>query len=247
MKKAGMIGGLAWPSTVEYYRLICQRVSEYHERQGGSPPWAVPEMTIESVNIAKTRALRGTQGDEASWADFDRVFREILLGLREAGAGFGFIASNTPHMRLHAITRDLDFKVVSIIDSMAELVTANNAWEVLVLGTAVTMRSPVYAQVLSGKGVEANKRLPENVIDEIQYLIDTDFYSGNAIASRDRLLEICRQHIRGSDTVISLACTELPLAFPDHREEAVFEFDGLTFINTTVAHVHSIVREILTP
>ena len=246
MKKIGMIGGLAWPSTLEYYRLICQRVSDIHQRRGDVPPYGVPEMVIESVNIAHTRALRGVQGDEASWHHFDQVFRETLLRLKAAGADFGCIASNTPHMRLAAITDRLDFKVVSIIDAMASVAKQLAAKRVLILGTSVTMTSPVYAEVLNNAGIPTCPPLPMEVIAEIQHLIDTDFYTGRAVAARARFVAICRKYMQTPQTVIALACTELPLAFPDHLDEAVFVFEDLTFINTTVAHVEAIVSQVMT-
>ncbi len=240
-----MIGGLAWPSTVEYYKLICTQVSDFHRQQGDSPPYAIPEMVIESVNIAETRSLRGKPEDEASWSKFDEKFRSTLLKLKAAGADFGFIASNTPHMRIHSITKDLDFKVISILDAMAKTARKLDAKKVLVLGTAVTMRAPIYAQTLRQLDIETVPQLPSNVIDEIQHLIDTDFYTGNPVDARARLLSICHEYAQNSNTVISLACTELPLAFPEDAESEVFEFEGFLFINTTVAHVNAVVQEVL--
>ncbi len=240
-----MIGGLAWPSTIEYYKMICTKVSDFHQKRGDTPPYAVPEMVIESANIAETRALRGKTSDETSWAKFDEKFRSTLLKLKAAGADFGFIASNTPHMRIQSITKDLDFKVISILDAMAQTARNEQAQKVLVLGTAVTMRAPVYQKILNQFHIETVPQLPSEIIDEIQHLIDTDFYTGNPIDARARLLAICHEYAEKETTAISLACTELPLAFPDQAESETFEFDGFQFINTTVAHVNAVVEEVL--
>ncbi len=48
-----------------------------------------------------------------------------------------------------------------------------------------------------------------------------------------------------SDTAVLLACTELPLAFPEHGEESVFESEGFTFVNTTAVHVRAALAESL--
>jgi aspartate racemase len=120
MKKIGMIGGLAWPSTAAYYRELCARTGARAEARGARPPLPSPPMVIESLDISVTRGLRGAAGDEASWARYDRVFRDAFARLRAAGAEIGLIASNTPHTRLEAITRGTDLAVVSILEATAE-------------------------------------------------------------------------------------------------------------------------------
>ncbi|MEL6794040.1 MAG: Asp/Glu racemase, partial [Pseudomonadota bacterium] len=100
MKKIGVIGGAAWPSTLEYYRLICEAANAHFAASGAAPPYPTPPMIIESLNIAETRALRGRPGDEASWAAYDVVIRAALLRLEAAGCDFAIMANNTFHTRL---------------------------------------------------------------------------------------------------------------------------------------------------
>jgi len=59
MKKIGIIGGVSWLSTVEYYKAICQLSHEYQYNKILNGPMAIPEMTIESLNINKSFNLRG--------------------------------------------------------------------------------------------------------------------------------------------------------------------------------------------
>lgn len=243
--KIGMIGGLAWPSTVEYYRGLCARTNEHYKAKGATPPYPTPHIIIESLNINETRKLRGREGDEASWERYDSAFRETLLRLREAGAKFGVIASNTPHMRLNGITKGLDFPVVSIVDATAEAVRALGGKRALILGTPVTMRSTVYADTLRKCGVEALPRLDEERIAELERLIDVDLYQGEIGEARERILSLCRGSVDGSNDVVCLACTELPLAFPEHKEAPCFEVDGMWFVNTTAVHIEAVLREAL--
>lgn len=238
MKKIGIVGGVAWPSTADYYRLICQGANAHFRARGHRPPLPTPWIAIESVNQAETRALRGTpEGGEASWAGFDAAFRDAFLRLQAAGCDFGLLASNTPHARLHAIRRGLDLPILDMIDLAARAAAATGAARALVLGTSVTMRGARYPEALRAAGVVPNPRLPEAEIDAMQALIDDDFDGGATPAGTDRLLDACRRHVaEPATTAVLLACTELPLAFPDHADDPVFEAEGFRFVNTSAVH-----------
>ena len=127
MKKIGILGGVGWPSTIDYYRGICEGANRHFAAQGATSPLPVPPITIESVTQSRTRALRGKPGDEASWAAFDAVFREALLTLEHAGCDFGIIASNTPHARLHAIREGVSMPILSIFDATADATASTGA------------------------------------------------------------------------------------------------------------------------
>ncbi len=244
MKKIGILGGVGWASTVDYYRAIAEGAGRYFAERGHGSPLPIPPMTIESVTQAKTRALRGTAGDEESWAAFDAVFRQALLTLENARCDFAIIASNTPHARLHAIRRGVSIPILSIFDATAGATARTGATSALVLGTAVTMQADNYADRLAAEGITANPRLPEPEIAEMQAMIDSDFYGGASQSARTRLLAFCSRHATPG-TAILLACTELPLAFPDHLDDPVFEADGHLFINPSAAHVVAALTEAL--
>lgn len=240
MKKIGIIGGVAWASTVEYYRLLCAW-SNAHFAGLEDGPARTPPIMIDSLVMRQTRSLRGREGDEASWAAYDDVIRQGLLRLQNGGCDFAILANNTFHMRLAQITEGVDIEVLSILDAVADATAATGAKQALVLGTGVTMRSAAYAEKLKARGVTANARLDETTIDHMQHQIDHAFHA-NPIppdARRD-LLKVCAQFVNDpKDTAILLACTELPLAFPDNLEDPVFEAEGYTFINTSSAHVRA--------
>ncbi len=244
MKKIGILGGVGWASTVDYYRAIAEGAGRHFAERGHGSPLPIPPMTIESVTQAKTRALRGVAGDEDSWAAFDAVFREALLTLEHAGCDFGIIASNTPHARLHAIREGVSMPILSIFDATADATASTGATNALVLGTAVTMQATNYADRLAAEGITANTRLPEPEIAEMQAMIDSDFYGGASDTALARLLAFCNKHA-APGTAILLACTELPLAFPDHLDDPVFEADGHMFINPSAAHVAAALNEAL--
>ncbi len=241
MKKIGIVGGVAWQSTVEYYRLLCAWSNTHFAAQEPEGPARTPPIMLESLVMRETRALRGTPGDEASWAAYDDIIRQALLRLERGGCDFAIIANNTFHMRIEQITKGVNIEVLSILDAVADAILETGAKQALVLGTSVTMRSDAYARKLLARGVTANHQLDDETIDGMQHLIDHAFHA-NPIppSSKRKLLEVCERFVGGpKDTAILLACTELPLAFPDHIEDPVFESDGYTFINTVSAHIRA--------
>ncbi|MBB93036.1 MAG: Asp/Glu racemase [Rhodobacteraceae bacterium] len=244
MRKIGIVGGVGWASTMDYYRAIAEGAGRYYAERGYPTPYPIPPMTIESVVQAQTRALRGRTGQDDSWAGFDAVFRTALITLENAGCAFAVIASNTPHARLDAIRKGVQLPVLSILDVTASATADAGADRALVLGTSVTMASRDYALALERECVAANGRLPDDQITEMQTMIDSDFHGGASPRARDRLLTYCRRHA-GPDTAILLACTELPLAFPEHRDSPVFRADGFLFVNPSAVHVAAALKRAL--
>lgn len=246
MKKIGLLGGMAWPSTVDYYRAICQGASAFHRARGAAEPVPVPWITIESVNMAETRALRGVRGGEASWSAFDAVLRGVLERLEAAGCEVAAMASNTPHARLHAIREAVSIPIISILDESAKAAAGAGARKALVLGTSVTMEGTHYAEALAARGVEAVGSFSPEEIAAMQVLIDAEYHDGATAKGRAELLKVCARHAGDREqTVILLACTELPLAFPDHADDPVFEAEGFRFVNTAAAHVRGILEHAL--
>jgi aspartate racemase len=247
MKKIGIVGGVGWPSTADYYRLICSGANNHFRALGHSAPLPTPPIMIESVNQAQTRGLRGEPGaGDASWASFDAVFRDAFLRLEVAGCDFGIIASNTPHARLHAIRQGLDLPIISIVEETARETQRMGTTNALVLGTSVTMRGDLYPARLRELGIVPTERLPEAEIVRMQRLIDDEFYGGATEAGASQLLDICRAHVaEPADTAVLLACTELPLAFPLSCDDSHFEAEGFRFVNTTVVHAQAAFAEAL--
>lgn len=241
MKKIGIVGGVAWQSTVEYYRLICEWANAHHRALGTEPPLPTPPMSIESLVMHETRGLRAQPSDDdAAWAAYDATFRDALLRLERMGCSVALIANNTCHTRFEPITRGVAMPVISILDASATAAAAAGAKRALVLGTSVTMRSDAYTWALVARNVDTLPRLSEESIDSVQDLIDTEFARGGTKRGRAALIELCEQHVETpQETAVLLACTELPLAFPEHADNPVFESDGYLFVNTVAAHARA--------
>jgi aspartate racemase len=224
MKKIGIVGGTAWVSTIEYYAALC----ELGERAG-----QLPEFAIESIDNARAQSYIGSLKDEASWERFDAYHRDALRRVERSGAEVAFLAANTPHHRFDAITAGISIPVVNIIDAVAKICHENGIDRLLLLGTALTMSSATIRDRFAARGVEAMAP-PESERSAIVERIERLQRGDNAGAI---------EHISGlagGHRAVALACTELPLAFRDERRSALFERDGVTYLNTLAIHARAV-------
>jgi aspartate racemase len=238
MKKIGIVGGVAWPSTIDYYKAICRlSVHLWKERKSSGPP-AIPEMTIESLNINKSFSLRGgVITDDASWAEYDKYFRDALERIERNGADVALIASNTPHNRFEAITRGIGIPVLSIFEAVSAHCKNIGITEMLVLGTAPTMASPVFESVLSKVGIKGFSPSDQNDREKVVALIG-ELYEGKNENADSRLASVVNSAFaaNGGQRAVCLACTELPLAFENIEQETDVLVGDIRYINTTMIH-----------
>lgn len=231
MKKIGIVGGIAWPSTVEYYAGLC-RLSE----QRGD----TPEMVIESLDHNRAVSYVGDDAVAGSWQRFDAYHRDALKRLEAAGADFALIASNTSHHRLPEIRRGLRIPVLSIFDAVAIECARAGAAEALILGTATTMRSPRLREAFAAHGVAAMGPEDPEVRAACVRLSEELQHRGAVAGAAARIEAMVRACARGRTApLVCLACTELPLAFPEQTALPLFESGGLSYMNTTAVHIRT--------
>jgi aspartate racemase len=239
MKKIGIVGGLAWPSTVDYYSELCRRSEEWQKARNLHSAASMLEICIESLDVNKALSYIGNENDEKSWSQFDEYHRSALLRLEASGAEFALMAANTPHHRFASIVRGIGIPVVSIIDAAAKESARIGAREVLILGTALTMRSARFREGFAKYGVEASGPLDEAARSATVSLIK-ELQIGKVEGGAERLGTIARQSFEGrfrAQPAVCLACTELPLAFQEQKMLATFRYDGILYINTTAVHI----------
>jgi aspartate racemase len=218
---------------VAYYEAICRAARS--DGEVGSP-----EMTIESLDMAKTLAARGTPDNPASWTVFDNFFQQALTRLHSAGCDFAAIASVTPHSRLTAISEGSPLPIVSIVDAVAAKLHGSFAKEAVVLGTSVTMEGALFDDMLIWLGMNV-RRAQLSEIAAFGDLLDTYFYKGRAAEGRKALIRYVREFYGGNEDLLCiLACTDLAPAFPDTTGQTVFAADGINFFDATAAHVDAI-------
>ena len=237
-KKIGIVGGVSWISTLEYYQAICEMSHRCQHGQKQDGPASIPEMTIESLNINKSVGLRGRPGDDDSWLAFEAYFRKALNRLEASDVDFAIIASNTPHNRFDQITEGLGIPVLNIFEEVARTCVKNKIVKALILGTEPTMSSQVFPKVLRKYGISGI--LPDigNDQDEVISLIGLLQAEKNNRGAK-LIQGLAEKYLRTSPddpSAVCLSCTELSLAFPEHLNVPIFEINGITYLNTMLIH-----------
>ena len=221
MKKLGIVGGIGPEATIDYYRMIIELC--LIERQN------YPEIIVYSINMNKML-------DMTERGDLDELVQYLLTALdalKNAGADFAIIASNTPHMVFDTLQEESPLDLLSIVEATCKKAILSKMRRLLLLGTKFTMKSSFYRRVFSREGIEIV--VPED--NEIEYIHDRIFKElelGNIVQeTKTRILEIVSRikQKEGIEGVI-LGCTELPLMFPEDEL-------GINFLNTSRIHVES--------
>jgi aspartate racemase len=241
MKKIGIVGGVAWLSTVDYYSEICRQSERWHLAKHPQGVPSTPEMSIESLDLNKAVSYLGIDGDEESWLQFDDYHRSALQRLEASGAQFALMASNTPHHRFESIVSGIGIPVINIFEVVAKESARIGAGEVLILGTDLTMRSSTFREAFARHGVEAAGPQDEEARSMTAGLI-AELQLGELEGAADRLGKVARSSFERQfkrRPVICLACTELPLAFQEQKMLATFEYDSILYINSTAVHINA--------
>ncbi len=240
MKKIGVVGGVGWPSTIEYYRLLCEASQRYHEDKEVSGPTPMPEITIESLDQNFTIVHRGSEALD-SWKAWDEYFSAAIQNLKMCGAELILIASATPHTRLEEISRGVDIPLVSMYDSVGSYCKSVGIKSLLVLGTMPTMVSPAFKQSMESFGISAfypkTERLKTDVVNVIERLYQNKT-KGTAVEI-EAIVRSCVSSTEIENTAVCLGCTELPLAFEGLNKKQSFDFGGISYINSSVVHALS--------
>jgi aspartate racemase len=239
MRKIGIVGGLGWRSTLAYYEGLCSRAEAAHSGEGLP---SMPEIAIESLDLGKAISYLGRDDDEPSWAAFDEYHRNALHRLEASGAEVAAIAANAAHHRLASITRGIAIPVMSIFDALAHECVRVGARQALILGVPLIMRSARVREALASYGTETAGPADEGLCALTAELI-AELQQGRELGAAERLNRIARAGYESQfhgEPVVCLACTELPLAFPQFKVQASFEWHGVRYVNTTAAHIDAI-------
>jgi aspartate racemase len=228
MKTIGIIGGLGPESTVEYYQNI---IALYRERQRDG---SYPEFIINSVDLKKGLDFMAVN-DLAGMADY---LLEEIGKLARAGANFGLISANTPHIVFDDLTPKSPIPLISIVEATCAAAKARGLKKLALFGTRFTMQGTFYPKVFSHEGIE----LVMPNAKEQDYLHDkylNELVPGKFLPeTRAGLLAIIdRMKAKIDIDGVILAGTELPLILRDA------EHNGIPFLNTTKIHCQAAVEE----
>ena len=231
MKRIGLLGGMSWESSAEYYRLVNQAT---RERLGGLHS---ADCLLRSVDFADIEQLqRAGEWEQAG----ERLAREAAA-LQAAGAGLLMLCTNTMHKVADAITAAIEIRFVHIADTTAHAVRTQGLSTVGLLATAYTMEQDFYTGRLRDRhGLTVlipdppDRRVVHDVIyDELCQGVVND-------RSRAEYRRIMRDLAdRGAEGIL-LGCTEIDLLV-DPADSPVPVFD------TTRLHAERAVELALSP
>src|SRR5215208_3480073 len=143
MKTLGLIGGTGPESTIEYYRLL---IAQYREKADG----ASPPLIINSVDIKRLLAWM-TANELGKVTDY----LVVEIGkLEKAGADFGALTANTPHIVFDELKQRCSLRLVSIVEAACERAQALGFKSVALFGTRYTMQASFYPTVFSRTDVK---------------------------------------------------------------------------------------------
>ena len=201
MKTIGIVGGMSWESSAEYYRLINQQVKA---RLG--PPHSA-ELVIYSLDFEPVARL---ELDER-WEEFAIVLVDAAKCLERAGAEFILLASNTTHKVADDVQAAIEIPLLHIADAAAEAIAAAGIRRVGLLGTEFVMQQDFYRDRLRSRGIDI--LLPgeaqRTCVHEVIY---NELCAGKLLAdSKAKLIAIILDLQRAGAQAAVLACTELPL------------------------------------
>jgi aspartate racemase len=228
MKILGIIGGLGPESTLEYYQNI---IALYRERQRDG---SYPEFIINSVDLKKGLDFMAER-NLTGMADY---LLEEIGKLARAGANFGLISANTPHIVFDELAPKSPIPLISIVEATCAAAKARKLRRLALFGTRFTMQGTFYPKVFSREGIAL---VVPDATDQ-DYLHDkylNELVPGKFLPeTRAGLLAIVDRMKANSDIDgVILAGTELPLILRDA------EHNGIPFLNTTTIHCEAAVAE----
>jgi aspartate racemase len=144
MKVIGLLGGMSWESSIEYYRLVNERVRTV---RGG---FHSAHTVLYSVDFAAIERMQA----EDRWDDAGAELNRAARALEAAGAGFVVLCTNTMHKVADRLTGGLGIPLLHIGDATAAAIKAAGIHRVGLLGTGFTMGQPFYRDRLAAHGLD---------------------------------------------------------------------------------------------
>lgn len=202
MKTMGLIGGMSWESSLEYYRIINETVKE---KLGGHHS---ADCLMYSVDFGPVKDLQ-FKGD---WDRLTDLMIEAGLRLKNGGAEQITICTNTMHMMAKDVEHATGLPVLHIADTTAEVIKASSISKVLLLGTRFTMEKDFYKGRLTKEhGIDV--LIPEpgdrEIVNDIIY---NELVLGSILdKSKKKYLRIIDKMVEQGAQGVILGCTEIPL------------------------------------
>jgi aspartate racemase len=215
VKRIGLLGGMSWESSIEYYRLVNEAT---RARLGGLHS---ADCLLRSVDFAEIEVLQSA----GRWEEAGARLAAEAAGLVAAGADLLVLCTNTMHKVADTITDAIDVPFVHIADTTAEAVRARGLRTVGLLATAYTMEQDFYVGRLRDRhGLEV--LVPDAADRQIVHRVIYDELCVGVVAdrSRDEYRRIIAGLAERGAAAILLGCTEIDLLVgPEDSPVPVFD------------------------
>ncbi|CAH0346637.1 aspartate/glutamate racemase family protein [Bacillus sp. CECT 9360] len=229
MKTIGLIGGMSWESSAEYYRIINEEVKN---KLGGLHS---AKCLLYSVDFEEIERYQS----EGDWKKAGKVLGQVALSLEKGGANFIVICTNTMHKVIADIKEKINIPILHIADATADQIKKQGLRSVGLLGTKYTMEQDFYKSRIESNGIkiivpnEKDREIVNKVIYEELCLGKVDQ------KSRDYYKNVMERLIHNGAEGIILGCTEIGLLIkPEDSRVPLFD---TTFIHAIEAVNRSLV------
>lgn len=218
MKTIGLIGGMSWESSLEYYKIINETVKI---KLGGLHS---AKCLMYSVDFAEIEALQ----HQNKWDKLTDIIVSCAENLKNGGADFIVICTNTMHKMAKDIENKAGIKVLHIAEVTGEKIIQNGIKKVGLLGTKFTMEQDFYKKVLIDK-FNIDVVIPDESEREIVHdVIYNELCKGiiNDVSKEKFIKIINNLALNGAEGVV-LGCTEIPLLI-DQEDVNINVYDTTT-------------------
>lgn len=225
MKLLGLIGGMSWESTIEYYRII----NELVKKRLGS--WNSAKLLLYSVNFENIIKLQ----EQDEWDTLAEIFIQIAENLEFAKCEAIVLCSNTIHKIANSIEGAISIPIIHVVDATANEIKDSGFKTIGLLGTKYTMEGGFYEERLRKKH-KLHVLIPKKSHrDYINNAIYKELAMGKILDSTKKtFLGIINELKENGAEGIILGCTEIPLLIKKEDVE-------IQLFNTLKIHLQSAV------
>lgn len=227
MKTVGLIGGMSWESSMEYYRIMNETVKE---ELGGLNS---AKIVLYSVNFQDIEKLQHS-GD---WLGLTEIMIKAAKELESANVDMIVICTNTMHKMVDAMEKQIETPIVHIADQTAKVIKEDGLNKIGLLGTKFTMEQDFYKGRLVDR-YDIDVIVPNSSDRDIVHSIIYEELVLGEIKTKskeDYIKIIKKMEMDGAQGVI-LGCTEIPLLI---KQEDV----SIPVYDTTEIHARSAILE----
>src|SRR5215211_135455 len=215
MKTIGLLGGMSWESSIEYYRIINEATKA---KLGGLHS---AKSLMVSVDFAEVEILQR----QDRWAEAAKMLMEAAKNLENGGADFIVLCTNTMHKVADDLQNSIKIPFLHIADPTAQLVKDSGIQKIGLLGTRFTMEEEFYKGRLSqkyGLNVSIPNAQEREIIHQVIY---EELVLGKIEQhSRAQYIGIIEQMVSQGAEGIILGCTEIGLlVHPEDSRVPLFD------------------------